>query len=170
MPEPIKAGNAAAAPKAQELTGKVMNFLSTANGETLGACAVGLGAVTYFVLGRVGLVLMGAAGGVVLHAMWEDQHVSPGPDNPTEIRRRKEVGLDIVQRLLNLERKKSSGTDSQEDVSPKAEAELMLASGKELNFSEFPPDTRSALTALADAVIRDYVKYALSLALSLALH
>lgn len=38
--------------KARDLTSQVLQFLSTASNETLGACVVGLGATTYFVLGR----------------------------------------------------------------------------------------------------------------------
>src|SRR3954451_11700486 len=42
-----------------------LRFFATASNETLGACVVGLCASTYLVLGRVGLVLIGAVGGVV---------------------------------------------------------------------------------------------------------
>src|SRR5690242_15354889 len=44
-----------------------LRFFANASNETLGACVVGLCASTYLVLGRFGLVLIGAVGGVVLH-------------------------------------------------------------------------------------------------------
>jgi hypothetical protein len=157
MTQSSNGGASGPAPKAQELTGKVMNFLSTANGETIGACVVGLGAVTYFVLGRVGLVLMGAVGGVVWHATWEDQRAGTSRPNAVETKRRKEVSLDIVQRLLDLH-KSQKGEKPEGGDDPKANTDLMLASGKDLNFAEFPPETRSALTELVDYAIRDYVK------------
>ncbi len=43
----------------QEITNRVLQFLSTASNETLGACVVGLCASTYLVLGRAGLLLLG---------------------------------------------------------------------------------------------------------------
>src|SRR5277367_4066951 len=54
--------------KLRDLTNATLNFLSTASNETLGAFVVGLAASTYLVLGRLGLVLIGAVGGVILHA------------------------------------------------------------------------------------------------------
>src|SRR5437868_920931 len=52
---------------AQDLTSRILDFLSNASNETLIASLVGLGATTYFVLGRLGLLLIGGVGGVVLH-------------------------------------------------------------------------------------------------------
>jgi hypothetical protein len=74
------------------LTTRVLDFLSTATTETIGGIAVGLAACTYLVLGRAGLVLIGALGGVVLHAAWEGQSSLAGTTE--EVRREK--GLDIV--------------------------------------------------------------------------
>lgn len=157
MASPKKDGDSPV-PKAQELTTNVLNFLSTASNETLGACVVGLGAVTYLVLGRVGLVLIGAVGGVVLHATWEQQNTQSAWDGAAEQKRRKELGLDIVQRLLDVQRKRQMGAGAEGDV--KEEMELALSSQKELNFDDFRPATGAALTELVDAVIGDYVKYA----------
>ena len=64
--------------KAQDLTSYALNFLSNASNETLGACFVGLGATTYLVLGRIGLVLIGVVGGVVLHATWDGDATDKG--------------------------------------------------------------------------------------------
>src|SRR6266480_6019842 len=50
----------------QRFADRAIDFLSSASNETLGACLVGLGATTYFILGRVGLVVIGVAGGIVL--------------------------------------------------------------------------------------------------------
>ena len=134
-------------------------FLSTASSETLGACLLGLVGGTYLVLGRVGLVLIGIAGGVVLHATWEGHahRELHGPDQTKEARRR-ELGVDIAHRLLSRrdqrEQEKKDGNYDDSELSVK------LYSGQELDFSDFRPETAAALTELTDAVIRDYVKYA----------
>ena len=156
MSKPLGSGGDASS-KAKQLTGRVLSFLSTANNETLGACVVGLGAVTYLVLGRFGLILIGAVGGVVLHATWEHND-DIAQDPGSEKKRRKEVGLDIVQRLLALQENRRSQHQSGDIDDPKNETELALAVGKQLDFKDYPPETAAALNSLAEAVIRDYVK------------
>lgn len=141
----------------QDMADKALHFLSHASNETLGACIVGLAATTYFVLGRVGLVLIGIVGGVALHATWEASHSSPDrlSLNETEQKKRREVGLDVVHRLLlsrEKQKDKADADESDDEVKP-------LASTK-ADFSSFRPDTQAALNVFTDAVIRDYVKYA----------
>ena len=46
----------------QDITDRALRFFSQASNETLGACLVGLSATTYFILGRVGLLLIGLDG------------------------------------------------------------------------------------------------------------
>ena len=134
----------ATATNLEDLTTKALNFLSTASPEILGGIAVGLAACTYLILGRIGLVLMGALGGVVLHATWEGQSSVVGSVEDA----RREKGLDIVKRILDLR----EGTAKYEDE----DAEDTLAG---INFEGFQPETGTALNDLVDAVIRDYVKW-----------
>ena len=143
----------------QDLKSRVLHFLSTASNETLGACLVGLGASTYLVLGRVGLVLIGVVGGVVLHATWEGNAQGGAEDEVrgAEIRRRREGGLDIVERILDWRDGKRGAQRKDEDRGQ--DVDFMISSRKELDFSEFRPATGAALTSLVDAIIRDYVKY-----------
>jgi len=138
-----------------KLTDRALDFLSTASTETLGACLVGLGATTYFVLGRVGLVIIGVAGGVVLHATWEKP--SNAAAKIVEERRRKEIGLDIIHRVLTWrdEEKDKTVEKSEEIVADRVD----LQSRKKLDFEGFQPETQAALTEFVDAVIRDYVKW-----------
>lgn len=139
------------------LLDRALVFLSTASNETLGACLLGLGAGTYLILGRVGLVLIGVVGGVTLHATWESHaHGDRGPEKSQELRRR-ELGVDIAHRVLSWRenRDKSSSEDTDD-----ADLSVKLYSGQQLDFSDFRPETAAALTELTDAVIRDYVKYA----------
>lgn len=127
-----------------------LKFFANASNETLSACAVGLCASTYLVLGRVGLVLIGAVGGVVLHATWENQYGGRSAEERAELeRRRKELGIEVAHRLLDLRDNKPERSD---------EAESTLDS-KTLDYSEFEPHTKAALTDFTDAVIRDYVKW-----------
>ncbi len=145
--------------KAQELINGVLRFLSTASSETLGACAVGLASITYFVLGRVGLLIIGIVGGVLLHATWEEnvQNQASHGTEASEARRRKEASLNVVERVLNW-RGKQHGNSTQ-DRSDVRDVENKISAHKELDFSGFQPFTAAALGNLTDAVIRDYVKY-----------
>ncbi|KAL8872462.1 MAG: hypothetical protein Q9198_007204 [Flavoplaca austrocitrina] len=72
--DPVQDVPMSSSQKAQESLDYILQFLSTASNETLGACLAGLGAATYFILGRIGLVLIGVVGGIVLHAVWEDRN------------------------------------------------------------------------------------------------
>lgn len=143
----------------QAITDRALQFLSTASNETLGACVVGLSACTYILLGRVGLVLIGIVGGIALHASWEASSHG-GPDNShkaQEAKRRREVGLDVVSRVLDWR-----AQQLRSDQAVQAEddhLDVKLYTGKTLNYANFKPDTATALSSLTDAVIRDYVEY-----------
>jgi hypothetical protein len=142
------------------LIDRTLHFLATASNETLGACLAGLGAGTYLILGRVGLVLIGVVGGVALHATWEGPS---GDTKETDGRsveaRRRELGADIAHRVLDWRNTKTHKKEDSEDAS--SDLSVRLYSGKTLDYSEFKPETAAALTELTDAVIRDYVKYVL---------
>jgi hypothetical protein len=148
----LKHGDAPAAPKEaaptpskpppatnlEDLTTRALRFLSTATPETIGGIAVGLAACTYLVLGKVGLVLIGVLGGIVLHATWEGR--SPTAGSNEDVRREK--GLDIVKRLLDLRETRTIEEDEEE---------------KEIvgnSFEGFQPETGAALNELVEAVIR----------------
>lgn len=137
-------------------TDRVLTFVSNASNETLGACLVGFGATTYFVFGRVGLVLIGFVGGVVAHATWEHSNES-GQDDASKARektRRREVGLDVVQRALDWQsRNRISVRDDNAGLGIEMEHSRANA------YTDFKPETASTLSEFTDAVIRDYVKY-----------
>ena len=141
-----------------DITDALLNFLSNASNETLGACAIGLCATTYLVLGRVGLVLIGAVGGIVLHATWEvsNNNGAGGQSNAADgTRRRRELGIEVVRRALEWKATRKGTLDGEVLNSDAVEASL---DDKILGFSDFRPATRNALNALTDAVIRDYVR------------
>jgi hypothetical protein len=130
-----------------DVTTRIFQFLSTATPGTLAGIAVGLAAVTYFVLGQVGLLLIGAFGGVALYVHWE----ASNPDYARAVRGEK--GIDIVARLLG---EKNSLRDVGVDRRATEEDEAIFLAQ---SFADFQPETQDALNALVDAVIRDYVKW-----------
>ena len=135
----------------------VLEFLSNASNETLIACFVGLGAITYIILGRVGLVLIGIAGGVVLHAQWEGRD-EDAVDDLLSLERRKrkrETSLEAIQRILEWKDDKKTTDKGDEQAS---DLDVLLATRKPLDFASFQPATSAALAGFVDAVIRDYVK------------
>ncbi|SMR53799.1 unnamed protein product [Zymoseptoria tritici ST99CH_1E4] len=139
-------------PTLQSIADKALDFLSHASNETLGACLVGLGASTYLVLGRVGLVIIGVAGGVVLHATWEGIR---GDNRDVQVKkveqdRRREVGVEVARRVLEWR----DGSKTEES----AAAEKVYAN-QALDYSGFGPETSVALERFTDAVIKDYVHY-----------
>ncbi|KAL8913645.1 MAG: hypothetical protein Q9171_001610 [Xanthocarpia ochracea] len=157
---PVQDITMASSVKVQEALEHILRFLSTASNETLGACLAALGAVTYFILGRVGLVLIGVVGGVALHATWEErngQYGSQAESAEAKARKRREDGLSILHRVLDWR----AGYDSNQlEVNGGISATgIKSLDTKQLNFSEFDPATGAALTGLTDAVIRDYVKW-----------
>lgn len=141
------------------LTNTALKFLSNASNETLGACAIGLCASTYLVLGRAGLVLIGTVGGIVLHATWEasnDNGDDPQKGLQKSAVRRKELGIEIAKRLLDWKDRSKDVEQRRQDEEIKVEASIATTT---FDYSEFQPATAAALTTLTDAIIRDYVKY-----------
>ncbi|KAL8930857.1 MAG: hypothetical protein Q9208_000398 [Pyrenodesmia sp. 3 TL-2023] len=125
--------------KAQRILQHGLQWLSTASNETLGACL---------------------AGGVVLHASWEENIAQTGAQAGSaeeRAQRKREDGLHILHRVLDWRAGYSSPdadvNRSMDDVSVK------LTANKQLDFSQFEPATGAALTGLTDAIIRDYVKW-----------
>ncbi|KAF2769523.1 hypothetical protein EJ03DRAFT_312240 [Teratosphaeria nubilosa] len=152
----IAAGSNEQAPSGaslQSLTDKTLHFLSHASNETLGACLVGLGATTYFVLGRIGLVIIGVAGGVVLHATWEGTRGDGGDKaaKAAEHQKRREAGVEVAKRVLDWKSSRKRENDQPEDAK--------LLAHRELDFSRFGPETETALNTFTDAIIKDYVHY-----------
>ncbi|KAF1830386.1 hypothetical protein BDW02DRAFT_534204 [Decorospora gaudefroyi] len=162
-PEAYQAPSKNAVPlDVKALTDRTLHFLATASNETLGACLAGLGAGTYLILGRVGLVLIGVVGGVVLHATWEGHHGDIKQTNGKSAEaRRRELGADIAQRVLDWRSAKTQhkGDGDDDGEKDRSDFNVQLYSGKQLDYSAFKPETAAALTELTDAVIRDYVKW-----------
>ncbi|KAI0472568.1 PXA domain-containing protein [Xylariaceae sp. FL0804] len=128
-----------------DLVTKALLFLSTATPGTLGAIAAALAAVTYFVLGQIGLLLIGAFAGITLFASWESR-------NPEVARAvRGEKGYDFLDRFFET---RTAGDEKKLEQDQELDAQVLAHS-----FDDFQPETRQALDGLVDAVIRDYVDW-----------
>ncbi|KAK3674524.1 hypothetical protein LTR78_005610 [Recurvomyces mirabilis] len=138
----------------QSFTDGALHFLSHASNETLGACLVGLGASTYLVLGRVGLLFIGVAGGVVLHATWEGvrQDDRDEATKRAEQEHKREVGVQVAKRLLDWRSSARAAPEEESDA-------IKIYADQQLDFSAFEAETEKALNTFADAIIKDYVHY-----------
>ncbi|KAK7737903.1 hypothetical protein SLS53_006281 [Cytospora paraplurivora] len=129
-----------------DVTTKIFQFLSTATPGTLWGIAFGLATLTYFLLGQLGLLLIGALGGAS-YVHWQ-------ASNPEFARAvQGEKGVDIIARLLG---EKNSVVDVAVGRRTTEEEEAIFLAQ---SFADFQPETQEALNGFVDAVIRDYVKW-----------
>lgn len=132
---------------AESLTTKVFSFLATATPGTLGGVAVGLAATTYLVLGRLGLVLIGAFGGIVSFIQWEQRNVDV-------VRAVKgERGLEVLERLLAARENPEDAASEGQNTGNDGGAAVVRS------FEDLQPETRDAMNELVEAVIDNYVKW-----------
>ncbi|KAL1998435.1 hypothetical protein VTN02DRAFT_6190 [Thermoascus thermophilus] len=142
----------------QPLSDHIFHFLSNASNEALVAVFAGLAVATFIILGRLGLLLIGFVAGIVLHSSWEGTN-SDSPDNGSDIRkcRRKELGVEVANRLLEWQLRRSAKEGAEDDTTGPRAAEEQSA--VDLNYSKFPPATAAALRSLTDAIIDNYVNH-----------
>lgn len=135
----------------------VLDFLSTSNDETLLGVFALLTLMTYVILGRIGLLLIGVALGIILHASWEGphEHKNEAPSTP---KKRKELALEVSRRLLDWP-KFATSADASTEMDAGLAADPEGISARDLDYASFQPATAAALRSLTDAVVRDYVKY-----------
>lgn len=147
-----------AATQVQTLTHHALEFLSNASNETLAAVFVGLLAATYVILGRLGLLLIGVAGGVILHASWEglEKGAGDGEVKTKEVKRR-ELSTEVAKRVLEWREERTKRDASDGDDEP-ADVTAAAVSDDGAEYAGFRPATGAALTTLTDAIIRDYVR------------
>lgn len=128
-------------------------FLSNASAGTLVSLGLGLLVATYLLLGRLGLLLVGFVGGVVLHVSWEGSQGDDGKDGLTSnvLQRRKELGVEVANRLMNWQGVRAMKRSAEPDH-PTSSSDHGLA------YPNFRPATSAALTVLTDAIIQNYVR------------
>jgi len=140
----------------QEAMDFALNFLSTSSNEKIVSVFALLAIIIYIVLGRVGLLLIGIALGVMLHASWEGAH-GQGEEGLQLSKKRKELALEVSKRLLDRPKRLTSAEiDTQDNDDLVTAPEDLTAT--DLNYTTFRPATAAALRSLTDAVVKDYVK------------
>ncbi|KAL2023160.1 hypothetical protein VTK56DRAFT_3766 [Thermocarpiscus australiensis] len=146
LPPGLATVDASGANDDESLTTRIFRFLATATPGTLGGVAVGLAATTYLVLGRLGLVLIGAFGGIVSFIQWEQRNI--------EVARavRGERGMDVLARLLADKKVSEDALLKEQDAGDQEDALVR-------SFDDLQPETREAMNELVDAVIDNYVKW-----------
>ncbi|KAG8418056.1 hypothetical protein J3458_005494 [Metarhizium acridum] len=130
--------------KTSALAAKALKLISEATPATLAGVAVAASAMIYALLGQIGLLLIGAIGGVLLLISLETR-------NPAIAQAvRGEKGPEVLDRVwLDLKQCKRDDCNQDGDYEETAFK----------SFDDFRPETRDALGGLVDAVIRDYVKW-----------
>ncbi|KAL4869956.1 hypothetical protein BDV12DRAFT_208069 [Aspergillus spectabilis] len=139
----------------KDLMDFVLQFLSTCSNETLLLVLACLAGATYIILGRLGLLLIGAALGVTLHASWES--AQDGYPTGSQSFNRKHVSLNIVHKLLDWE--SGQRVKNSQDSIGAGETFIEGSSSTNLGTSSFGPVTATAVQSLIDAAVRDYVNY-----------
>ncbi|PGG97962.1 hypothetical protein AJ79_09017 [Helicocarpus griseus UAMH5409] len=135
------------------LLDQCLQFLSSANSVTLSASAGVVLLVAYIFLGRLSLVLCGVFAGVVLHASWDSLKEAGDASLKSDLSlRRRELGIEVANRLLSWDQTRNADTPSEETISGDI-------STNELDYSDFQPATAAALNTLTDAIIQDYVRW-----------
>ncbi|KAJ0418122.1 PXA domain-containing protein [Aspergillus carlsbadensis] len=137
-----------------DLVDLALQFLSTCSNEMLLFVLALLMGATYILLGRLGLIIIGIALGVALHASWDssrDHLLDPRSSS------RKQLSLQVTHRLLDWQDKKGAEHDR---YSGEDEGHIP-GEISDLGFdpSSYGPATASALQSLVDAVIGGYVNY-----------
>lgn len=126
-------------------TASVIGFVATASPGTFLVLALAFSLFMYVALGGIGLLLIGACGGVLLYVAFEASH----PDVARAIRGDK--GYDVISRLISL----PGAEEAEANASAlRAPHEISMKS-----FEDFRPETRDALKSLIDAILRDYIKW-----------
>lgn len=135
-----------------------LHFFSSSSTEILLAAFVALIGATYVILGRLGLLLIGIASGIALHASWEGMYNEGigGLSEERNSKRRRELALNIANRVLDWPQQKPTAIDAESGPSQTR----LRENGPSLEFDCVGslPETVAALQLLTDAVLRDYVK------------
>lgn len=141
----VKVGRTARSPEEPSFASKAIQFFATATPATLAGLGVGVSAVTYAVLGRLGLVLIGAFGGVVSFIIWE----SKNPELAKAVRG--EDGSRVLDRVwADLTSVRALETQANEDDDEQNRIK---------SFDDFRPETREALSGLVDSIVQNYIKW-----------
>lgn len=129
---------------AQSLLDLILNFLSTSSDEFLFLTLLFSTAATFIIFGRVGLLLIGLALGVILHASWQ------GAQNTAERKR----NMALWRPRIFIDWPERNHTENESFPVRKTTGVLKI----DLDYATFQPATAAALKSLTDAIIDKYVR------------
>lgn len=130
----------------------LLQFLSNANNETAIASLIGLAIATYFVFGRLGLLLIGIILGVVLHASWEIKECNNTTQLKLQKRKQlKRTGLEVVDSLLQWRAEVNDIQQGHQAGNTNYENNYDVGNLNAL------PKTAGAIELLKDAILQNYV-------------
>jgi hypothetical protein len=114
----------------------------------------GLAMLIWLLLGNITWLFAGAVLGALLHAWWDAyQHTwdESSLDSREKKAKRKELGLEIVQRLVNWHFEPRPATATQA-------LDREGGASRLLDYSEYFPATATALATTTDVIIKQYVE------------
>ncbi|KAJ1326644.1 PXA domain-containing protein [Microdochium nivale] len=144
-PKPTEKSAVAAGSQTENLITKLLDFLATATPESLCMITAGLTLLTYLVIGQLGLLLVGAFGGMAAFAAIERR--DPGLSRAV----RGQKGYAFLETLFESAKAKAPENASMSDD--------IDTSSDLRSFDDFQPETRDALNEFVDATVRDYVNW-----------
>jgi hypothetical protein len=115
----------------------------------------GLAMLIWLLLGNIAWLFTGAVFGALLHAWWDAyQHTwdESSPESRGQKAKRKELSLDIVQRLVNWRSEPRPATATRAPPDGEGGASRLL------DYSECYPATATALATTTDVIIQQYVE------------
>lgn len=133
-----------------------LRYFQTADNEVIVAFLGALALLIYFILGRLGLLLIGLVSGFLLHEYWEGIGDHGAPHGGRDVQRslrKKELGIEVASRLLDWTSQKA-GLETDDDIEGAPINDPTTA----LDKSPFRPASAAAISNLIDAILRDYVK------------
>lgn len=107
--------------------------------------------LTWLLLGKIGLLLIGVVSGIQLRSLWE-KYGHPRASDESCLKkadRSRQLGIEVVHRLMTWQSLERPGTPTD----PAGTCEASVA-----DFSDFQPAMGVALSAVSNEVVEQYVE------------
>lgn len=127
----------------QDIATQILEFISDASTGVIAGISGAVSVVLYLMLGRIGLVLIGALAGVTLYTHFQSQAGGR--------KRHNESTDQLLTRILDW--RDTQNASSKDSVEGEAEED------DKNDFSDFRPETAAALSEIVEAIIDGYVKW-----------
>ncbi|KAI5306824.1 hypothetical protein KEM56_006942, partial [Ascosphaera pollenicola] len=125
----------------------ILDFLASADTNTLAVVFAVAFVLTYTVFGRLGLILIGVVAGVVLQGFWEGGNQE---DQSIAARHRRELNAELAARVLRWHDEDRLVEMTQENS--------IRSAGERLDYTDFHPAVSAALASFTEAAVRELVE------------